>query len=312
MVGRAYNPALYRFGFNTQEKDNDIESDGNIMTATFWEYDARLGRRWNIDPKASSFESPYMAFRGDPILLSDIHGDVPGPNDKKVGGVGYFFAKMIYSFIQNINFLFRSFGLINKSLIEARESEQYKKDAKYRVQVDLESFSSGLETVIYIEASSRVYEHVTNLSSQQIAKLDLPSGSTFEEGNAIIAAAEKTGATFLTADAEGEAYLNELGADASFMNMGDKKSSILLRPNASRAAILEESIHHGQLVKYGEKYMTTNRVQLEIEAQDELLRIGKKEGWSKSELDRISHAKQTYQAELNKAKPKAHLKPTTK
>ena len=40
----------FRFGFNTQEKDKEIYNNNETYTATFWEYDGRLGRRWNIDP----------------------------------------------------------------------------------------------------------------------------------------------------------------------------------------------------------------------------------------------------------------------
>ena len=33
---------VYRFGFNGQEKDNEVAGFGNITTAEFWEYDCRL------------------------------------------------------------------------------------------------------------------------------------------------------------------------------------------------------------------------------------------------------------------------------
>ena len=38
----------YRYGFNTQEKDDDVFI--GAYTAEYWEYDSRLGRRWNLDP----------------------------------------------------------------------------------------------------------------------------------------------------------------------------------------------------------------------------------------------------------------------
>ena len=34
----------YRYGFNTQEKDDDVFI--GAYTAEYWEYDSRLGRRW--------------------------------------------------------------------------------------------------------------------------------------------------------------------------------------------------------------------------------------------------------------------------
>lgn len=65
----------YRFGFNGQEKDDEIYGAGNSTTAEFWQYDARLGRRWNLDPKPKLSESPYATFAGNPILYVDHLGD---------------------------------------------------------------------------------------------------------------------------------------------------------------------------------------------------------------------------------------------
>ncbi len=63
-----------RFGFNGQEKDNEVTGTGNSMTAEYWQYDSRLGRRWNVDPVIKIFESPYATFSNNPILLKDING----------------------------------------------------------------------------------------------------------------------------------------------------------------------------------------------------------------------------------------------
>ena len=41
----------------------------------FWEYDSRLGRRWNLDPIQLESESPYACFGNNPILYSDPNGD---------------------------------------------------------------------------------------------------------------------------------------------------------------------------------------------------------------------------------------------
>jgi hypothetical protein len=76
MPGRQFsNGTGYRFGFNGQEHDNDINGKGNLNTATFWEYDTRLGRRWNVDPVVKPWESPFLTFGGNPILNSDVNGD---------------------------------------------------------------------------------------------------------------------------------------------------------------------------------------------------------------------------------------------
>jgi hypothetical protein len=65
----------YRFGFNTQEKDDEVYGAGNLNTAEFWEYDTRIGRRWNVDPKPNVSVSPYATFENNPIWKNDIKGD---------------------------------------------------------------------------------------------------------------------------------------------------------------------------------------------------------------------------------------------
>jgi hypothetical protein len=81
MPGRSYSQSNsnYRYGFNGQEKSDEIAA--GLTTAMFWEYDSRIGRRWNVDPKPTVAESPYLCFKGNPILLSDLNGD-------KAGGTG--------------------------------------------------------------------------------------------------------------------------------------------------------------------------------------------------------------------------------
>ncbi len=71
---------FYRFAFNGQEKDDEVSGAGNTMTAEFWEYDARLGRRWNLDPKPDISISGYACFRNNPIGYFDINGDTIGIN----------------------------------------------------------------------------------------------------------------------------------------------------------------------------------------------------------------------------------------
>jgi hypothetical protein len=65
----------YRYGMNTQEKDNEIYGEGNSYTAEYWQYDARLGRRWNVDPRSVPSFSPYSCFANNPIWFSDVAGD---------------------------------------------------------------------------------------------------------------------------------------------------------------------------------------------------------------------------------------------
>jgi hypothetical protein len=82
MPGRKYsNGGSYRYGFNGQENSDEISA--GLTTAMYWEYDSRIGRRWNVDPVLKVWESPYLCFSANPILMSDPDGDVAS-----VGGGG--------------------------------------------------------------------------------------------------------------------------------------------------------------------------------------------------------------------------------
>ena len=65
----------YRYGYNSMEKDDEISGEGNSYTAQFWQYDPRVARRWNLDPVVVANESPYAAFRNNPIIYNDPLGD---------------------------------------------------------------------------------------------------------------------------------------------------------------------------------------------------------------------------------------------
>lgn len=79
MPGRSFSSSDYRYGFNGQEKVDEISGSGNHNTALFWEYDTRLGRRWNRDPKPNPSVSDYACFNNNPIWNTDVLGDKPTP-----------------------------------------------------------------------------------------------------------------------------------------------------------------------------------------------------------------------------------------
>ena len=77
MPGRHASSGDYRYGFNGQEKDDEIKGvTGSHYTAEFWMYDARLGRRWEIDPMTGNYawQSPYATFNNNPIIFADPLG----------------------------------------------------------------------------------------------------------------------------------------------------------------------------------------------------------------------------------------------
>jgi len=63
------NRGGYRYGFQSQEKDNEIYGEGNAVSFKFRVEDTRLGRFFSVDPlsKKYSFYSPY-SFSGNRVI----------------------------------------------------------------------------------------------------------------------------------------------------------------------------------------------------------------------------------------------------
>ena len=71
----------YRYGFNGQEKDDEIEGSGNSYDYGARNYDSRLGRFTAIDPKAAAYpwQSPYVFAANNPIQNIDENGEGANP-----------------------------------------------------------------------------------------------------------------------------------------------------------------------------------------------------------------------------------------
>lgn len=122
----------YRFTFNGKEKDDEVSGAGNTMGATFWEYDSRLARRWNLDPKPTIGLSHYSCLANSPIMNLDPLGDEV---KVKYGGfLGLFKKTATYkdgNFYDNkggvVNTKNRFFNEMNKSINELNSKEEGKK-----------------------------------------------------------------------------------------------------------------------------------------------------------------------------------------
>ena len=64
----------YRYFFNGQETDSELFGEMSNFTAEFWQYDSRLGRRWNLDWIYKPFASNYAAFANNPVWFADPSG----------------------------------------------------------------------------------------------------------------------------------------------------------------------------------------------------------------------------------------------
>ncbi len=71
----------YRYGFQGQEKDDELKGEGNSLNYTFRMHDPRVGRFFAVDPlfKEFAWSSPYSFSENMPIHLIEIDGLKPGP-----------------------------------------------------------------------------------------------------------------------------------------------------------------------------------------------------------------------------------------
>lgn len=83
MPGRSVG-SDYKYGMNGQMKEGEVFE--GFMSADFWGYDSRLGRRWELDPITYSWQSGYACFNNNPIFFSDPLG-LEGEGGPKKGDV---------------------------------------------------------------------------------------------------------------------------------------------------------------------------------------------------------------------------------
>lgn len=67
----------YSYGFQGQERDDEVSGNGNSYDFGARIYNSRIGRFFSIDPQARSFESPYAFAANNPIAYIDINGEWP-------------------------------------------------------------------------------------------------------------------------------------------------------------------------------------------------------------------------------------------
>jgi RHS repeat-associated protein len=76
MPGRSFNLGSYRYGFNGQEKDDEVKGSGNSYEFTFRIYDPRTGRFLSVDPIGKNYPhaTPYGFAENSPIQAIDLEG----------------------------------------------------------------------------------------------------------------------------------------------------------------------------------------------------------------------------------------------
>ena len=97
----------YRYGFQGQEKDDELKGEGNSLNYTFRMHDPRVGRFFAVDPLAPKypFYSPYHFSSNSPISSIELEGlessDVKNENEKLSFGERTFLG--FVSFLNNVS-----------------------------------------------------------------------------------------------------------------------------------------------------------------------------------------------------------------
>jgi len=319
----------YRYGFNGKENDNEVKGTGNEQDYGMRIYDPRLGRFLSTDPLFSSFpwNSQYAFSENDPISNIDLDGLEKAKSNSSFSIIGQgikqawnesrasfnsMFSKQTFveskmtandiagtlqcdpNSIRRFNArMFRLSMSVNNTIqqyttqpvlwtiaIPNRTREENLRGLGY-------GLGKGIELYVFSKAPD-LFGGEADAIKGRMERSALPA----HEGNQIIRRALNDNVKIIVATTpEDLAYLKSMDSKALYMGGQGTEGSILITSSATRSHILEEAIHHEQRMIYGDDYFYGNRNKLEVEAQDRLLEIGKKEGWSISEMDEIRAAK---------------------
>jgi len=76
MPGRNFTSEAYRYGFQGQEKDDEVKGEGNSLNFEYRMHDARIGRFFAVDPLANDYpwNSPYAFSENTVINAVELEG----------------------------------------------------------------------------------------------------------------------------------------------------------------------------------------------------------------------------------------------
>ncbi len=102
----------------------------------------------------------------------------------------------------------------------------------------------------------------------------------------------KNGGSLITGD-DAVRMLKSQGAGALYLPRAGGPGTLIFGPNATRLQVLEELIHHGQYKRIGFPELDSIKgafvgTRFEIEAQDILLDIARRKGWTQAEIELIT------------------------
>jgi len=107
MPGRNGSMGDYRFGYNGQEKDDEVKGNGNSLSFKYRIYDPRLGKFLSEDPLTKSYPwyTPYQFAGNTPIWAKDLEGAEPeyGPENSTPTHVPTSLSELLQSFSEGLS-----------------------------------------------------------------------------------------------------------------------------------------------------------------------------------------------------------------
>ena len=158
--GRTLSNPSYRYGFNGQEQTDEISGSGNHNTAFYWEYDTRVGRRWNLDPRPNASISGYAAFADNPVYYTDVLGDTVKGDLDAYNKVKAHVAGTIAGFDRQLED-------VNRQITErAAAGKKVKKleNQRTNLQRGKASYERVMAEYVALEKSEQVYNVVTGVT----------------------------------------------------------------------------------------------------------------------------------------------------
>jgi len=333
MPGRSYTSQNgYRYGFNSKENDDEVKGEGNQQDYGMRIYDPRVGRFLSIDPITVKYPelTPYQFASNTPLWGSDLDGLEVDFSTAKVQRQKYEnYGNKFLNLLFNRDKVGANIGIsaYNQTISTVEDATNLLFSTKGREQVALkygtevlnlmianEKFKSGTITISDLLMQTKKYlsnpKNLEDLAGSFVSGWLIGRGinlfSRFTSFKFISSTVSQfkgfnTKGLVIWQGEDAARYL-EGQAKAAYMAGENGTGTLILGINPTRQEIVEELIHHQQNLKYGSDYMVKNKNLIEIEAQDKLLKIGKKEGWSEEVMDEIRRAKQTWIEKLNKEK----------
>jgi RHS repeat-associated protein len=159
--------ANYRYGFNGQQKDEEIKGQGNSLNFGARMHDSRLGRWLSLDPMKAKFpsQSTYDFAINNPILLIDKEGKEP--NKAQATGLNSLIQILTDNNIQGLSDLSVLYGGWGSRQTAPVVPERYLYSEKWG-WIDMRHFASAAAASDMIYATGHgVLSHSETIESQQ-------------------------------------------------------------------------------------------------------------------------------------------------